>query len=84
MFTIKIYVNKNKNINIQIYDLSSQLIRDFINLLLKNGLEGLILVLIIFLFFVQKFSLNRIWVAIGIPAATICNISHHVVDRTIY
>ena len=46
--TIKEYNKQtDENINIQIYDLSSQLIRDRINLLLKNGLGGLILVLII-------------------------------------
>ena len=30
-------LNKNKKIKVEIYDLSSQLIRDRINLLLKNG-----------------------------------------------
>ena len=57
----------NKKIKIQIYDLSSQLIRDRINLLLKNGVGGLILVLII-LFLFLRFKV-AIWVAIGIPAA---------------
>ena len=57
----------NNNVNIEIYDLSSQLIRDRINLLLKNGLGGLVLVLfILFLFLKLKVV---IWVAIGIPAA---------------
>ena len=54
-------------IKIQIYDLSSQLIRDRINLLLKNGLGGLVLVLII-LFLFLRFRV-AIWVALGIPAA---------------
>ena len=57
----------NSKINVQIYDLSSQLIRDRINLLLKNGLGGLVLVLLI-LFLFLKFRVV-IWVAIGIPAA---------------
>ena len=44
--------NLDDNIKIQIYDLSSQLIkRDEINLLLKNGLGGLALVLIILFYF---------------------------------
>ena len=60
-------LNKNKNIKVEIYDLSSQLIRDRINLLLKNGFGGLILVLII-LFLFLRFKV-AIWVAIGIPAA---------------
>ncbi len=57
----------NTNINIQIYDLSSQLIRDRINLLLKNGLGGLVLVLLILFLFLKLRVV--IWVAIGIPAA---------------
>ena len=57
----------NQNIKIQIYDLSSQLIRDRINLLLKNGIGGLVLVLII-LFLFLRFRV-AIWVALGIPAA---------------
>ncbi|MEC8100475.1 MAG: efflux RND transporter permease subunit [Pseudomonadota bacterium] len=57
----------NQEIKIEIYDLSSQLIRDRINLLLKNGLGGLILVLII-LFLFLRFKV-AIWVAVGIPAA---------------
>ncbi len=56
-----------ENINIKIYDLSSQLIRDRINLLLKNGIGGLILVLIFLFLFLR--SKVVIWVAIGIPAA---------------
>ena len=56
-----------EDINIKIYDLSSQLIRDRINLLLKNGLGGLVLVLIILYLFLR--SRVVLWVAIGIPAA---------------
>ena len=57
----------NSNINIQIYDLSSQLIRDRISLLLKNGFGGLVLVLLILFLFLKLRVV--IWVAIGIPAA---------------
>lgn len=55
------------NIEIDIYDLSSQLIRDRINLLLKNGIGGLILVLIILSLFLRGRVV--VWVAVGIPAA---------------
>ena len=57
----------SEGINIKIYDLSSQLIRDRINLLLKNGAGGLVLVLVV-LFLFLRFRVV-IWVAIGIPAA---------------
>ena len=56
-----------ENIQINIYDLSSQLIRDRIGLLLKNGLGGLILVLLILYLFLRLRVV--VWVAIGIPAA---------------
>ena len=59
--------NLPENINIAIYDLSSQYIRDRINLLLKNGVGGLFLVLII-LFLFLRFKVV-FWVAVGIPAA---------------
>ena len=57
----------SEGVNIKIYDLSSQLIRDRINLLLKNGAGGLVLVLVV-LFLFLRFRVV-IWVAIGIPAA---------------
>lgn len=66
--TIKDFQDKElENINVKIYDLSSQYIRDRINLLLKNGLGGLILVLIVLCLFLRLQVV--IWVAIGIPAA---------------
>ena len=66
--TIKDFQDKElDNINVKIYDLSSQYIRDRINLLLKNGLGGLILVLIVLCLFLRLQVV--IWVAIGIPAA---------------
>ena len=55
------------NLDLKIYDLSVQSVRDRINLLIKNGLGGLILVVIIlFLFLSGRVAL---WVAFGIPIA---------------
>ena len=55
------------NLDLKIYDLSVQSVRDRINLLIKNGLSGLILVVIIlFLFLSGRVAL---WVAFGIPIA---------------
>ncbi len=56
-----------ENIQINIYDLSSQLIRDRIGLLLKNGLGGLTLVLLILYLFLRLRVV--VWVAVSIPAA---------------
>lgn len=56
-----------KGINIEIYDASWSLIQERINLLLKNGLSGLILVLgVLFLFMHGRVAL---WVAVGIPVS---------------
>ena len=56
-----------QNLDLKIYDLSVQSVRDRINLLIKNGLGGLILVVIIlFLFLSGRVAL---WVAFGIPIA---------------
>ncbi len=63
----KFKTNYNENTEIKIYDLSSQLIRDRINLLLKNGMGGLVLVLIVLFLFLK--SRVVLWVALGIPAA---------------
>jgi len=63
----KFKINYNENTEIKIYDLSSQLIRDRINLLLKNGIGGLVLVLIVLFLFLK--SRVVLWVALGIPAA---------------
>ena len=66
--TVKNFQNKELgSVNVKIYDLSSQYIRDRINLLLKNGLGGLILVLIVLCLFLRLQVV--IWVAVGIPAA---------------
>lgn len=55
------------NLNIMIYDLSVQSVRDRINLLIKNGLGGLILVVIILFLFLS--GRVAFWVAFGIPIA---------------
>lgn len=59
--------NNTSNIKIEIYDLVVQSVRDRISLLIKNGLGGLILVvLILFLFLSGRVAF---WVAFGIPIA---------------
>tara|TARA_Y100001970_G_scaffold67375_1_gene85890 strand:- start:2123 stop:5176 length:3054 start_codon:yes stop_codon:yes gene_type:complete len=55
------------NLNIKIYDLSVQSVRDRINLLIKNGLGGLVLVVIILFLFLS--GRVAFWVAFGIPIA---------------
>ena len=59
--------NNSSNVKIEIYDLVVQSVRDRISLLIKNGLGGLILVvLILFLFLSGRVAF---WVAFGIPIA---------------
>lgn len=55
------------NIEVRQYDVQASLISDRINLLLRNGLSGLVLVLIVLFVFLS----GRIafWVAMGIPVA---------------
>ncbi len=66
------WVSKSKNklppeINLVVYDASWTLIKDRINLLVKNGLGGLVLVVaILFLFLNGRVAL---WVTIGIPVS---------------
>ena len=55
------------NLNVKIYDLSVQSVRDRINLLIKNGLGGLALVVIILFIFLS--GRVAFWVAFGIPIA---------------
>ncbi len=55
------------NLNVKIYDLSVQSVRDRINLLIKNGLGGLVLVVIILFLFLS--GRVAFWVAFGIPIA---------------
>lgn len=61
------------NIHLQIYDESWQLIQDRINLLIKNGLGGLLLVVaILFLFLNGRVAA---WVTIGIPVSFMATLS---------
>ena len=55
------------NLTLKIYDLSVQSVRDRISLLIKNGLGGLILVVIILFLFLS--GRVAFWVAFGIPIA---------------
>jgi len=56
-----------KGVNIQVYDASWQLIKERMNLLLTNGIGGLILVIgILFLFLHGRVA---VWVAVGIPVS---------------
>ncbi|HCD05289.1 MAG TPA: acriflavin resistance protein, partial [Methylophaga sp.] len=56
-----------EGVQLKVYDASWQLIKERINLLLKNGLGGLLLVLgILFLFLHGRVAF---WVAVGIPVS---------------
>ena len=55
------------NLNLKIYDLSVQSVRDRISLLIKNGLGGLVLVVIILFLFLS--GRVAFWVAFGVPIA---------------
>lgn len=56
-----------KGVGIQVYDASWQLIKERMNLLLTNGLGGLVLVIAILFIFLQ--SRVAWWVAVGIPVS---------------
>jgi multidrug efflux pump subunit AcrB len=53
------------NVHVEVYDVAADLIRERIDLLLRNGLSGLILVLAILFFFLN--ARVAFWVAAGIP-----------------
>ena len=56
-----------RDLDVRVYDEQSELISDRINVLLKNGLGGLVLVLgVLFVFLNLRIAF---WVAIGIPVA---------------
>ncbi len=56
-----------KGVNIKVYDASWQLIKERMNLLVNNGLGGLVLVIgILFLFLHGRVA---IWIAVGIPVS---------------
>ena len=70
------------NLKIETYNVQSNLIKERINLLVSNGLGGLLLVLIIlFLFMSPRVAM---WVAIGIPASILAALAiMWVSDQTI-
>jgi len=59
--------NLPRGVEVTVYDASWQLIKERINLLLKNGLGGLVLVIAILFIFLQ--GRVAIWVAVGIPVS---------------
>ena len=61
-----------KNLSIENFDVQSNLIRSRISLLLKNGLTGLLLVIIILFLFLSVPV--AIWIAIGIPVAIMATV----------
>ena len=64
---IKFKKNKSNFIEVTTYNTASNLIQERISLLVKNGISGLIIVLIVlFVFLAWK---TAIWVALGIPIA---------------
>ncbi|PPR14912.1 MAG: hypothetical protein CFH37_01616, partial [Alphaproteobacteria bacterium MarineAlpha9_Bin7] len=57
------------NLTVQQFDVAANLIRERINLLLRNGAGGLVLVLgVLFLFLNSRVAL---WIAVGIPTAVL-------------
>jgi len=56
-----------KGVDIKVYDASWQLIKERMNLLLTNGLGGLVLVIAILFIFLH--SRVAVWVAVGIPVS---------------
>jgi len=66
------WIEDNKNlmprgVELNVYDASWVLLKERINLLLKNGLSGLVLVIAILFIFLQ--GRVAIWIAIGIPTS---------------
>ncbi len=61
------------NINLEEYDVKAESIRERINLLIFNGVSGLVLVLIV-LFLFMRFRV-AVWIAIGIPASLLATIA---------
>ncbi len=61
------------SLNIVQFDVAASLVRDRINLLLRNGAGGLVLVLaVLFLFLSSRVAL---WVAVGIPTAVMASLA---------
>ena len=61
------------NINVETFDVQSDLIRSRITLLLENGLTGLVLVMIILFIFLS--APVAFWVAVGIPVAILATLA---------
>lgn len=60
------------NLRLEQVDIAAEMIRDRINLLLRNGLGGLVLVLaVLFLFLNARVA---VWVAVGIPVAVMATL----------
>lgn len=53
------------NLQVEVYDVAADLIRDRIDLLLRNGLGGLLLVVAVLFFFLN--ARVAVWIAAGIP-----------------
>ena len=65
-------------VQLETFDVQASLIRDRINLLLRNGVSGLVLVLLVlFLFLHVRVAL---WVAIGVPTAFLATLAFMLVS----
>ncbi len=61
------------NINLEEYDVKAESIKERINLLIFNGVSGLLLVLVV-LFLFMRFRV-ALWIAVGIPASLLATIA---------
>ena len=61
------------NLNLEQYDVKAESIKERINLLIFNGVTGLLLVLIV-LFLFMRFRV-AIWIAVGIPASLLATLA---------
>ncbi len=72
-YLVEIQPTLPRELVVEQFDIQSNLIRERINLLLRNGLGGLILVLgVLFLFLNARVAL---WVAVGIPVALLATMA---------
>lgn len=61
-----------QSLSIQIFDAPAELVNDRLNLLVKNGLSGMVLVLVILFIFLEMRI--AIWVAVGIPVSILATL----------
>ncbi|HHB82189.1 MAG TPA: efflux RND transporter permease subunit, partial [Devosia sp.] len=61
-----------QSLNIQVFDAPAELVDDRLNLLVKNGLSGMVLVLVILFIFLEMRI--AIWVAVGIPVSILATL----------